>query len=99
MPIEGTTLKIYGGDGDDIFETNREQDSTIGMGLSPVLYGQAGNDKMTMHQFAGTVKGYGGTGDDKIVFFNNMSVTAAGNEGDDILYGGDGEGSDGAMTT
>ena len=55
MPIEGTTLKIYGGDGDDIFETNREQDSTIGMGLRPILYGQAGNDKMTMHQFAGTV--------------------------------------------
>ena len=45
------------------------------------------------------MKGYGGTGDDKIVFFNNDNVFVVGNDGDDILYGGDGEGADGAMTT
>ena len=35
------------------------------------MYGDAGNDKMTLLEFAPKMYGYGGTGDDKIVHSNN----------------------------
>ena len=93
LPVNGgVSMKVYGGDGDDIFDTDRDQDITSVV-PDVRLFGDAGNDKITMLEFSPKQYGYGGTGDDKIIFSGNTAMIAIeGNDGADIIYGTDGEG-------
>ena len=84
-------MNVYGGDGDDVFDTDRDQAVTDLLGFA-TLEGDAGNDKMTMLEFPTKMYGYGGADDDKIIFFNNPMVKVAGDDGSDIIYGNDGLG-------
>ena len=48
LPVYGSFATIRGGDGDDVFDTDREQTLAAPSLASPVFYGDAGNDKMTL---------------------------------------------------
>jgi hypothetical protein len=83
---------VYGGDGDDAFDTDREQSMTT---IIPEvrLFGDAGNDKIEMLEFSPKQYGHGGTGDNKIIFFGNTPfIQIYGEDGSDIIYGRDGVG-------
>ena len=80
-------MSVYGGDGNDTFETDRVEDVMLGSSLTSVLKGDAGDDKITSLQFASSATVSGGTGDDKIIYYDNPTATIAGNDGDDIIYG------------
>ena len=82
-------MTVYGGNGDDVFDTDRDQD--MGEVMTDVrLYGDAGNDKMTLLQSTPKMYGSGGDGDDKIIYFGNTLVKVTGDAGSDIIYGTDG---------
>ena len=80
-------MSVYGGDGDDIFDTDREQTQSTVITNFARLFGDAGNDKMSSPENTPKMYGYGGTGDDKIIHYDNFLVKVAGNDGDDIIYG------------
>ena len=64
-------MSVFGGDGNDTFETDRVEDFIGGIGLTSVLNGDAGDDKITSLQFASSATVSGGTGDDKIIYYDN----------------------------
>ena len=64
-------MSVFGGDGNDTFETDRMEDFIGGFGLTSVLNGDAGDDKITSLQFANSATVSGGTGDDKIIYYDN----------------------------
>ena len=80
-------MSVYGGDGNDTFETDRVEDLMLGSSLTSVLKGDAGDDKITSLQFASSATVSGGTGNDKIIYYDNPVAIIAGNDGDDIIYG------------
>ena len=85
-------MTVYGGDGDDVFDTDREQTQATVIATWARLFGDAGNDKMSLPENTPKMYGYGGTGDDKITFSSNQIVSVRGNDGSDIIYGRDGPG-------
>ena len=71
LPTRGVFGKVYGGDGDDNFMSDKDFDSAIGPPLTFArMFGDAGNDKMELEYLFRSAKvyGYGGTGDDKIIY-------------------------------
>ena len=81
----------FGGDGDDVFDTDRDLD-TASMAYGQ-LYGGAGNDKMNLIETTTKMYGSGDDGDDKITYFATMGTTVVtGDDGSDIIYGRDGYG-------
>ena len=86
-------MTVYGGDGDDVFDTDREQTAATIITIGASLFGDAGNDKMSLPENTPKMYGYGGTGDDKIIFYGTSAfMEVEGNDGDDIIYGTDGIG-------
>ena len=92
LPIRGVFNTVRGGDGDDHFMTDKDYGRTDAAGPPSTIvtiYGDAGNDKMELDPYfrSQLVYGYGGTGDDKIIYPHNASTLIAGEDGDDIIYG------------
>ena len=94
LPVLGDLLLVDGGDGDDVFDTDRDQDPMAAPLGTAVLYGGAGNDKITLPENVGTASANGGDGDDKITYstIQDGLVGVAGDDGSDIIYGTDGYG-------
>ena len=70
--------------------SDKDYDSAAGPPSTiPTFFGGAGNDKMELEFLfrSPSVYGYGGTGDDKIIYPYSATSSIAGNDGDDIIYG------------
>ena len=86
MPAYGINQVFYGGDGDDVFDTDYEENTT-GQSPNVLLKAGAGNDKITTLYTGVTSKTYGEDGDDKIILGGGILETVAGGDGNDIIYG------------
>ena len=85
MPTQGTQSVIYGGEGDDLFVTDRDQ-LAPGQIVNVSLYGGAGNDRIESLRSAVNMRAYGGDGDDKIILGGAVNERAIGGDGNDIIY-------------
>ena len=85
MPAYGISSVIYGGEGDDVFDTDYDQ-MPLQIPLA-LIYGGAGNDKITSLKSALSMRSYGGDGDDKIILGGSGLEIASGGDGNDIIYG------------
>ena len=86
MPTYGTNSFIYGGEGDDFFETDYDQLAPNSI-QSANIYGGSGNDRIQSLRSAIFMNAYGGDGDDKIFLGGSSLEIAVGGDGNDIIYG------------
>ena len=93
-----STANIYGGEGNDTFKQGTDDyGSILGLSATTLLYGDEGNDKF--EKFINTddaedgmnsIAINGGEGDDKIGGAANFETVALyGEEGNDVVYGGE----------
>ena len=86
-------MLIYGGEGDDVMTTDRDDSVAADVTLyGSSIYGGAGNDKIRAPTTTFSSFVYGGEGDDKITSAPlglNETQIFVGGDGNDILYGGD----------
>ena len=66
MPATGVAARYYGGDGDDVFETDNSEATPASFNVF-VLKAGTGNDKITTLYSTISSKVYGEEGDDKII--------------------------------
>ena len=86
MPTYGTRSNIYGGEGDDFFDTDYDQLVLNRMSIANI-YGGSGNDRIQSLRSAIFMNAYGGDGDDKIFLGGSSLEIAVGGDGNDIIYG------------
>ena len=95
-----SSLGIYGGPGNDTFKQGTDDyGSILGLSATTVLYGNEGNDKFEKFintddadDAMNTIAINGGEGDDKIGGAANFyGIALYGEEGNDVIYGGEAE--------